>query len=117
MVFNGATNDNGPSLQPTECSLTTKSGSNQTQGKVLNLLHRRSLGKLLKYFYISSSSFPFSWSGSNGGRAVASNTSGLRFESSHRQTLYCLYTVNWIEKTKIMLNRPEMAIKNREPMS
>ena len=35
------------------------------------------------------------------GRAVASNTRGLQFKSSHRQNLYCtLLTVNCIEKTK-----------------
>ena len=35
------------------------------------------------------------------GRAVAFDTRGPQFESSHRQTLYYLYTVNCIEKTKI----------------
>ena len=34
------------------------------------------------------------------GIAVASNTRGLQLESSQRQTLYCLYTVKRIEKTK-----------------
>ena len=36
------------------------------------------------------------------GRAVAFNTRGPRFESSHRQNLYCtFFTINCIEKTKI----------------
>ena len=35
------------------------------------------------------------------GRAVASKSIGPQFESSHRQTLYYLYTVNCIEMTKI----------------
>ena len=35
------------------------------------------------------------------GRAVASDTRGPRFESSHQQNLHYLYTVNSIEKTKI----------------
>ena len=36
------------------------------------------------------------------GKAVASDTRGLRFESSHPQNLYwTLITVNCIEKTKI----------------
>ena len=44
------------------------------------------------------------------GRAVASDTRGPRFESSHRQNLYwTLFTVNCIEKTKIKKKRPGMA--------
>ena len=39
------------------------------------------------------------------GRAVASNSKGLRFESIHRQT----FIVNCIEKTKIKKKRPGMA--------
>ena len=35
------------------------------------------------------------------GRAVASDNTGPRFESSHKQSLYYLYSVNCIEKTKI----------------
>ena len=35
------------------------------------------------------------------GRAVAFDTRGPHFESSHWQTLNYLYTVNSIEKTKI----------------
>ena len=35
------------------------------------------------------------------GRAVASDTRGLQFESSHRQILYYLYTVNCIEIRKL----------------
>ena len=37
------------------------------------------------------------------GRAVASDSRGPRFESSHRQNIYIehLFTVNCIEKTKI----------------
>ena len=33
----------------------------------------------------------------------------LRFESSHRQNLYCPFTVNCIEKTKMNKKRPGMA--------
>ena len=46
------------------------------------------------------------------GRAVASNTRGPRFESSHWQKfIYIehLFTVNCIEKTKIKEKRPGMA--------
>ena len=44
------------------------------------------------------------------GRAVASNTRGPRFESSHRQNLYwTLFTVSCQEKTKIKKKRPGMA--------
>ena len=46
------------------------------------------------------------------GRVVASDAKGPRFESSHRQTLISdiyLYTVNYIEKTKIKKKRPGMA--------
>ena len=43
------------------------------------------------------------------GRAVASDTRGLQFESSHRQILYYLYTVNCIGKVKIKKERPGMA--------
>ena len=45
------------------------------------------------------------------GRAVASNTRGPRFESSHWQTLYIEHvsTVNCIEKTKIKKKRSRMA--------
>ena len=39
------------------------------------------------------------------GRAVASDTRGLRFESSHWVTLYYLYSVNCFEKTKIILRK------------
>ena len=39
------------------------------------------------------------------GRAVASETRHLQFESSHRQILYYLCTVNYIEKTKIQKKR------------
>ena len=35
------------------------------------------------------------------GRAVASDTRSPWFETSHRQTLFYLFTVNCIEKTKI----------------
>ena len=35
------------------------------------------------------------------GRAVASDSRGPRFEFSHWQNLYWLFTVNFIEKTKI----------------
>ena len=35
------------------------------------------------------------------GRAVASDTRGPQFESSHQQNLHYLYAVNSIEKTKI----------------
>ena len=37
------------------------------------------------------------------GRAVTSNTIGLHFESSHRQTLYITYILS-AEKTKIRKN-------------
>ena len=40
------------------------------------------------------------------GRAVASDTIGPRLESSHRQILFCLYSVNCIEKTKRGRKRP-----------
>jgi len=43
------------------------------------------------------------------GRAVASNTRGPRFVSSHWKTLYHLYTVNFIEKTKITKKMAGMA--------
>ena len=44
------------------------------------------------------------------GKTVASDTRGLRFESSHRQNLYwTLFTDNCIEKTKIKKKRPWMA--------
>ena len=35
------------------------------------------------------------------GRAVASDTRGPRFESSHRQNFINVFTINCIEKTKI----------------
>ena len=35
------------------------------------------------------------------GRAVASDTIGLQFKSSHWQTLFYLFTVNCIEEAKI----------------
>ena len=40
---------------------------------------------------------------------VASDTRGPRFESSHRYTLYYLYTINCIEKTTTKKKRPRMA--------
>ena len=45
------------------------------------------------------------------GRAVASNTRGLWFESSHRQTIILehLFSLNFFKKAKIKKNRPEMA--------
>ena len=44
------------------------------------------------------------------GRAVASNTRGPRFESSHQQIyIEHLFTINCIEKTKINKKRPGMA--------
>ena len=47
------------------------------------------------------------------GRAVASNTRGPQFKSSHRQNLYWtfvyLFTINCIEKTKINKKRLRMA--------
>ena len=45
------------------------------------------------------------------GRAVASDTRGLRFESSHQQTFlyWTLFTVNCLEKTKIKKKRTGMA--------
>ena len=47
------------------------------------------------------------------GRAVASNTRGLRFESSHWQNLYCTFVylcnISCIEKTIINKKRPGMA--------
>ena len=44
------------------------------------------------------------------GKAVASNTRGLRYESSHQQKLYwTLFTVSCQEKTKIKKKRPGMA--------
>ena len=51
------------------------------------------------------------------GRAVASDTRGLRFKSSHRQILF---TINCIEKKKIKNNIPGMAqfeffLKKAEP--
>ena len=43
---------------------------------------------------------------------VASNSRGLRFESSHWQKLYLtLLTVNFIEKTEIKKKRPGIAIE------
>ena len=39
---------------------------------------------------------------------VASDTRGPQFESSHRRTLYCIYTVNCIEKRNINIKRPGM---------
>ena len=46
------------------------------------------------------------------GKAVASNTRGPRFKSSHRQNLYWifvyLFIINSIEKTKINKKRPEL---------
>ena len=54
------------------------------------------------------------------GRAVASDTRGPRFESSHWQLLSDIYlfTVNCIEKTKIKKKRPWMAhfLKNVEEL-
>ena len=49
---------------------------------------------------VLSSSEPWDEHRGSIGRAVAYNTRGPRFESSHRYTLYYLYTANWIEKTK-----------------
>ena len=47
------------------------------------------------------------------GRAIASDTSGLRFEYSHRQTfIENLFTVNCVEKTKIQKNGREWSPKN-----
>ena len=43
------------------------------------------------------------------GRAVASNSRGLWFESSHHKKLYWTFSVNCIEKTKIKTKRPRMA--------
>ena len=44
------------------------------------------------------------------GRAVACNTRGLRFDSSHRQNfIEHLFIINCIEKTKINKKRPGMA--------
>ena len=44
------------------------------------------------------------------GRAVASNSRGPPFESSHRQEfIYWTFTVNRIEKTKVKKKRPGMA--------
>ena len=47
------------------------------------------------------------------GRAVASNTRGPLFETSHWQNLYStfiyLFTINCIEKTKINKKRPGIA--------
>ena len=44
------------------------------------------------------------------GRAVASNTRGLRFESGHWQTyMEHLFTVNCNETTKIKKKRPGIA--------
>ena len=44
------------------------------------------------------------------GRVVASNSRGLRFESSHRQkSILNVFTVNCIEKTKIKKKRPMIA--------
>ena len=43
------------------------------------------------------------------GRAVASDTRGLRFESSHRRNFIHVFTINCIEKTKIKKKRPGMA--------
>ena len=48
------------------------------------------------------------WFGSVG-RAVASDSRGLRLEFSHRQIFILNVTVNCIEKTKIKKKRPEMA--------
>ena len=42
------------------------------------------------------------------GRAVASNSRGLQFESSDWQKLYRMFTVNYIKKTKIKKKRPGM---------
>ena len=70
-----------------------------------------------KYCWILSvvSLFYSTWEG-NGcgsvGREVASDSRGPRFESSHRQTLFYLYTVNCIEKTKIKEKRPGMALRS-----
>ena len=50
------------------------------------------------------------------GRAVASDTRGPRFESSHWQLLSDIYlfTVNCIEKTKIKKKRPRMALSKKQ---
>ena len=40
------------------------------------------------------------------GSVVVSDTGGPRFESRHRQTLFYLYTLNCIKKTKIKKKRP-----------
>ena len=43
------------------------------------------------------------------GRAVATNTRGLLFESSYRLSFINLFTLNCMEKTKIKKKRPGMA--------
>ena len=44
------------------------------------------------------------------GRAVAFDTRGPRFDSSHRQNfIEHLFIINCIEKTKIKIKRPGMA--------
>ena len=48
--------------------------------------------------------------GGSVGKAVASDTRGLRFKSQHRQSFYwIMLTVNCIEKTKIKKKRPVVA--------
>ena len=58
--------------------------------------------------YSYSERHPGSGSGSDG-RAVASNSEGPLFESSHQKSLYYLYTINCIEKTKMKGKRQVMA--------
>ena len=43
------------------------------------------------------------------GRAVASDTRGPQFKSSHRRNFIHVFTINCIEKTKIKKKRPGMA--------
>ena len=51
------------------------------------------------------------------GRAVASNTSGPLFKSSHQQNLYLKFTVNCFEKTKIKKKEAcDGALKNTEKL-
>ena len=45
------------------------------------------------------------------GRAVASDTRGPQFESSHRQNFINTFTINCIEKTKI--KKKEVHLKKR----
>ena len=49
------------------------------------------------------------------GRVVASDTRGLRFESSHRQNFIHVFTINCVEKTKIKKKGPGMAPFLKKP--